>query len=346
MTHIKTMPAVLMALALMPSLAQAQTLATPSSRTAPAGVRPVPGAHPVPGVRLVPQSVVDQAKDQAQGNFTTMKRATVGGQVQEVWDQATNTNGVFRFQYCKHCTYKARLREHMVTVIELPSGETIDKADVGDRATFQVQIRDPNRLAIRPTGFGIDTNLIVYGKSGAIYPIYLRAESFNSVNIPDLLVRIEGTISNKKPGSNLIDQKDKTPPSGDGEAKAPPLQIDAVAGLKSPDFARAEGEFVQEVPFDPDTLRGWGDYKLWSGGSGGADLKPETVFRDDYFTYIRFGEAWKDIELPTAYVVIDGIDELVNTRIQGRTYIIESTQRLITLKSGESFLCIEYAGEL
>ncbi len=345
MTHIKTMPAVLMALALIPSLAQAQTPATPSSRSVP-GAHPVPGENPVPGGRLVPQSVVDQAKAQAQGNFTTMKRATVGGQVQEVWDQATNTNGVFRFQYCKHCTYKARLREHMVTVIELPSGETIDKADVGDGATFQVQIRNPNRLAIRPTGFGIDTNLIVYGKSGAIYPIYLRAESFNSVNIPDLLVRIEGTIPNIKPGSDLIDQKDETPLSVNEKTEAPLLQIDAITSLKSPERARAEGDFVQEVPFDPDTLRGWGDYKLWSGGLGGADLKPETVFRDDYFTYIRFGDAWKDIELPTAYVVIDGIDELVNTRVQGHTYIVESTQKLITLKSGESFLCIEYAGEL
>ena len=45
------------------------------------------------------------------------------------------------------------------------------------------------------------------------------------------------------------------------------------------------------------------------------------------------------------YVVVDEIDELVNTRVQGQTYIIESTRPLITLKSGQSYLCIKYTGE-
>jgi len=292
----------------------------------------------------VPQSVVDQAKAQAQGNFTTMRRTSVGGQVQEAWDAADKKDGVFLYQYCRNCTYKAVLREHMVTVIEFPNGETIDKADVGDSAAFQVEIRGPNRLAVKPSGFGVDTNLIVYGKSGAIYPVYMRAESFNSKNLPDLLVRIEGTIPEKGTWPDVIGEAKEAASSGIEASEILPLQADAVAGLKKPDPLRAEGDFVQEAPFDPDKLRGWGDYKLWSGGTNGADLKPETVFRDDYFTYIRFGEAWKDIELPTAYVVVDGIDELVNTRVQGRTFIVESTQKLISLKSGESFLCIEYEG--
>ena len=49
-------------------------------------------------------------------------------------------------------------------------------------------------------------------------------------------------------------------------------------------------------------------------------------------------------KLPTAYVVVDGIDELVNTRVRGSTYIVESTQRLISLKSGKKYLCIRYTG--
>jgi ComB9 competence protein len=340
MTLNKNISAALVALALIPSLAQAQTPAMPSG-----SVPSMPTSLPPPPPRPVPQSVVDQAKAQAQGNFTTMMRASVGGQVQEAWDDAVEKAGVFRFQYCRNCTYKATLREHMVTVIELPIGETIEKADVGDPMAFRVELRGSNRLAVKPSGYGVDTNLIVYGKSGAIYPLYLRAESFNSKNIPDFLVRIEGTIAKTEIGPNVIGLKEKSESSGDEEAKVPPLQADAVAGLKKPEPPRSEGDFVQEAPFNPDKLHGWGDYKLWSGGLAGADLKPETVFRDDYFTYIRFGDAWKNIELPTAYVVVDGIDELVNTRVQGRTYIVESTQRLITLKSGESFLCIEYGAE-
>ncbi|WP_413208535.1 TrbG/VirB9 family P-type conjugative transfer protein [Rhodospirillum sp. A1_3_36] len=88
-------------------------------------------------------------------------------------------------------------------------------------------------------------------------------------------------------------------------------------------------------------MRGWGDYSLWGSDN---TLKPRTVYRDDYFTYIKFGDRWKDIELPTAYVVVDEIDELVNTRVDGDTFIVESTRPLITLKSGASYLCIRYDG--
>ncbi|QFT29524.1 Conjugal transfer protein [Labrenzia sp. THAF82] len=99
-------------------------------------------------------------------------------------------------------------------------------------------------------------------------------------------------------------------------------------------------DFLKTARFDPASLRGWDDYKLWGDNS----LRPEQVFRDDNFTYIQFGDKWNDLELPTAYVVVDGIDELVNTRVQGTTFIVESTHRLITLKSGQSFLCIQYKG--
>ena len=302
---------------------------------------------PVSNVTMpVPKSVVDQAERQARGEFTSMLRSTVGGQVQEAWDNVDENAGVIRFSYCGMCTYKVSLREHMVTVIEFPEGEIIERADVGDQNEFQVNMRGPSRLAIQPAGYGVDTNLIVYGKTGAIYPIYLRSERFNSVNVPDLLVRIEGAMTTKDIEVGGIGNNTKKTLLPDGLSGFPsPEQSDAVNGLEQTDPKRASGDFIQEAAFDPDKLRGWGDYKLWGDGDNVDDLKPMTVFRDDYFTYIRFDEKWNDIELPTAYVVIDGIDELVNTRIQGRTYIIESTQKLITLKSGLTFICIEYTGD-
>ena len=115
---------------------------------------------------------------------------------------------------------------------------------------------------------------------------------------------------------------------------------DAVAGLNETAPGTPDGDFVAEAKFDPNALRGWGQYKLW----GDDELEPVTVFRDDQFTYLRFGDKWKDLELPTAYVVVDEYDELVNTRVQGQTFIVESTQKLITLKSGFKFMCIQYTG--
>jgi ComB9 competence protein len=236
----------------------------------------------------------------------------------------------------------------MVTVVELPRGEIIEAVDLGDDGGFSVKPRGERRLAVRPSGYGYDTSLVVYGKSGAIYPFYLRAESFNSVNVPDLIVRIEGSVQiDGDPAvsgfAGVLDDKGKPAlpaMSVPGQGNKPASIDSAIAGLNDTNPGTPDGDFVAQSPFDPNALHGWGDYDLW----GDETLRPETVFRDDHFTYIRFGKRWKDVELPTAYVVVDGIVELVNTRVQGETYIIESTRPLITLKSGQSFLCIEYTG--
>lgn len=292
----------------------------------------------------VSQGVVDQAYQHMEGNFPAMARPTVGGQVQSAWDEAPPEAGVFLYRICPTCSYKVRVREQMVSVIELPEGEVVEAADVGDVAGFQVMVRGKNRLAVKPAGFGNDTSMLVYGRSGTVYPFYLRAESFNSVNVPDLLVRLVGEIEpTGKPAVAGMTTDGKEEGSSSPGAKKPelPNQIArAVEGLERSNPDVVPGDFVQAAPFDPDKLRGWGQYKLW----GDDKLRPVTVFRDDYFTYVQFGDRWTDIELPTAYVVVDGIDELVNTRVQGATYIIESVQPLITLKSGETFLCIQFEG--
>jgi ComB9 competence protein len=299
-----------------------------------------PAAAPAAPAMPVPDSVVDQARAQLDGDYGHLARPRTAGQVQEVWDRAAPEAAVYTTELCDNCTYKARLREYMVTVLELPRGERIEAVDIGDGGGFSVKARGSRRLAVRPVGQGYDTSLVVYGKSGRVYPFYLRAEGFNSENVPDLVVKIEGAVT--------IDSDDLSPPgfaldepaSPSGAAAAGDM-TEAVAGLAQTNPTTPADDFVADAAFDPNALRGWGDYTLW----GDDELRPETVFRDDHFTYIRFGEKWKDIELPTAYVVVDEIDELVNTRVQGQTYIVESTRDLITLKSGKSYLCIKYEGD-
>lgn len=331
--------------------------------------QPMPPLHP--GVP-VPESMVQQARQQAEGQFTTMQRGSVGGQVQDAWDRSKAGDSIHKEPLNEDGDYKVRLREYMVTLIELPRGEKIAAFDIGDPENYDVKQRGDARLAVKPYGYGIDTNLLIYGQSGIVYPLYLRTESLNSRNIPDTRYVIEGTVRIEKPagladhdGSDIQAGGER---SGSGHVSAPgdgrgmegsvstsslPSSSPTGNGLQAPSMAamadaskavdgkKAKPDFVADVPFDPAKLRGWGDYRLWGSGD---DLKPETVFRDDQFTYIRFGDKWKDIELPTAYVVVDGIDELVNTRVQGTTLIVESTQRLISLKSGKSYLCVEYRG--
>lgn len=292
---------------------------------------PFQGTPPPP----IPESKVQQTQEHHEGSYTSMNRRQLkGGEIQEAWDEADEFEGIWNYNVCQDCTFKVRLRHFMVTVVRLPEGEKITAVDVGDPANFKTKVRNPSTLAIKPSGFGGDTNMIVYGENNRVYAFYLRAESVNSNNVPDMVVNIRGNVS-----------EEIILPDEDGEEKQTALskeQSEAISDLAPDAYLETDqDDFVEHIAFDPDKLHGWGDYKLW----GDDELRPETVYRDDHFTYVKFTkEQWAEIELPTAYTVIDDIDELVNTHIKGTTYVIESTSKLISFKSGQKFLCIEYEG--
>ncbi|EAV41021.1 DNA transformation compentancy [Stappia aggregata IAM 12614] len=272
----------------------------------------------------LPVGSVPQAQAQAAGNFGPLARPeSIGGQIQEAWSRPGKKQGIHVQNFCGDCVYKVRLRQYMVSAIQLPKGVKIKSADMGDSSRFEVKKRSDNTLAVKPTGAGVDSSMLVYTDDGDVYSFYLRAEGINSKSVPDVSFRIIGPQS---AGMSFVEFDGKGNPVGGGGETA-------LATHNSKDF-------LQTAKFDPGALRGWNQYKLW----GDKKLRPEQVFRDDHFTYIQFGDKWNDVELPTAYVVVDGIDELVNTRVQGTTFIVESTHRLITLKSGQSFMCIQYKG--
>ncbi|ERP98320.1 hypothetical protein Q669_20710 [Labrenzia sp. C1B10] len=272
----------------------------------------------------LPVGSVPQAQAQAAGNFGPLARPeSIGGQIQEAWSRPGKKQGIHVQNFCGDCVYKVRLRQYMVSAIQLPKGVKIKSADMGDSSRFEVKKRSDNTLAVKPTGAGVDSSMLVYTEDGDVYSFYLRAEGINSKSVPDVSFRIIGPQS---AGMSFVEFDGKGNPIGGGGETA-------LATHNSKDF-------LQTAKFDPGALRGWNQYKLW----GDKKLRPEQVFRDDHFTYIQFGDKWNDVELPTAYVVVDGIDELVNTRVQGTTFIVESTHRLITLKSGQSFMCIQYKG--
>jgi len=325
----------------------------PARTTQPVAQSVAPASQPEAPAMPVPASVIRQAEQQLQGQFPAMARAGVGGQVQDAWNESAPREGVQSFRLCEDCVYKVRLREFMATTIILPEDTEVATADLGDTAGFQVKVKSANMIAVRPASYGLDTNLNVYSKSGAVYPFYLRAESFNSKNVPDLVVKIigrekpatidgaaiAGSAADAKEGAAGDEGRREKEAKGEGGAKEGDKAAAAVEALANP--KPPAGDFVRNVPFDPSKLHGWKDYKLW----GDETLKPETVFRDGHFTYIQYGSKWDALELPSAYVVVDGIDELVNSRVQGTTFIIESVSPLITLKSGKQYLCVQYTGE-
>ena len=258
--------------------------------------------------------------------------------IQNAWDSAPERAGVAGYRDCGDCVYRIRTRELMVTTVVLPEDRTIGHVDLGDPVGFDIQIRSGNMIAVRPRTIGIDTNMNVYTDRG-VMSFYLRAEGFDSGHIPDLVVRIG--LSGLQQGSAALPSVGKSAGPETAEGKRGDSASKAFRGLDPAKLRALKGDGASATGFDPAKLRGWGSYRL-----RGADaLRPETVFRDDHFTYVHFGSRWTDLELPVAFVVIDGIDETVNTRIQGRMLVVESTAPLISLKSGEKHLCIEYQGD-
>jgi ComB9 competence protein len=273
--------------------------------------------------------MAEQAAFQAEGVFPEMTRPGAGGQVQDAWTDAEPRQGVYVQKLCQDCVYKVRTREFMTTTLILPEDAVITSVDSGDAVGFDVKVKSANKLAVRPASWGQDTNINVYTKSGAVYPIYVRSETVHSMNVPDLVVKIIGRerpADIEIPANVEVNDKEK----GVQEVNAPALAPDKPA----------KRDFVRHVPVDPSKFRGWGDYKLW----GDDELKPETVWRDDHFTYVRYGQKWDGMELASGYVTVDGIDELVNTHVEGTVFVIEHTAPLITLKNGKKYLCIQYTG--
>ena len=177
--------------------------------------------------------------------------------------------------------------------------------------------------------------LLVYGSSGAVYPFYLRAEGFNSGNTPDLMVRINGAVNGE-----LVAPDFAVEVEADEDVALPAMPLEHIRNpLASPSEI---GDFAQSIAFNPDSLHGWGDYELHGNDDS---LRPETVFRDEHFTYVRFGKNWNRGEKASVWAVRDGVDELVNLRVAGTTYIVEAVPERLTFKLGESFLCVVYTGE-
>ena len=273
-------------------------------------------------------AMVKQAKKQEKGEFPEMVRSEFsGGQIQTAWNESNLRDGAKTFRKCENCVYKIRTREFMTTTIILPYYLNIKSVDLGDSSAFNVKIKDANVIAIRPTASGIDTNLNVYTNSKEVFSFYIRSESYKSKNVPDLVVRISSFLNN--------DFNEILNPEDEENDKIENVDI---KDLSAPD---REKDFVRNIKFDPSKLHGWDNYKLW----GDRELRPKVVFRDSQFTYLQYEEKFDKLELPTAYVVIDKIDELVNTRVVDTTFIIESIENIISLKIGDKYLCIKYQGD-
>lgn len=277
-------------------------------------------------------------EDQMKGEFPAMDRTVPPplGALQRAWDEADPDAGIVRFRWEPGHSVKISTREAMTTTIRLPEWEAIETVILGDQHIYRYQQLNDNTIEVWATIPGSDTSLKILGESQNIYSFYVRSETYNSINLPDLTVYIDATApsisgpagATSGPSSSLMGPASQfmigggaTPANFNGSAFTS-------ANNPSPDWLRGIG-------FDPTRIKR--DRAMF----GDAELAPNDVFRDDQMTYLCYGEEWDDSALMVSapYEVVDGVDRQVNFRVAHNCMIVESTGPL-TLQRGDKVLCI------
>lgn len=328
---------------------------TPPPASAGAGLR---GAEEESGPSA------DDVRRQAEGDFPALDRAVPLGEIQDAWSRADTkpapgqeAPGISRYVYAPTTVYKIDTRVFMVTTVVLPAWETVAQVHLGDNFAFQVgRVDNPrqNILKISSKHAGGDTNMVVIGGSGRVYPFYIRSSGVKSRTPSDFVVYIEGRDPKADP-PELPEEKavgstsSLTDSSSSAAGFLEKLASFAPASGAPSDKTAGKDDWLREIPFDINTLR-FEEFRMAKGGASDSDkIAPDRVFHDGVFTFLYYGRDRMDVvHRPVVHLVIDGVDNPVNTRTAGRhgnILVVEAVGNL-TLRNGARVVCIEYLGNI
>lgn len=263
--------------------------------------------------------------------------------VQNAWDNPTANMaagsvkpGYAQLAWSAGAVLPIKLRNGMVTMINLPNGEQIADAVVGNPDLFKIDATQGDRtMFVSPTGNnqGSDTNMIVMGQSGNKYVFYLRSEPSNSSEITysqvDVLLDSNGSL----PVANAA-------AATSGGAKSifqKPAPQTSVIGTDGEDYG-----WIKSMKIDPSEFRF--DLDIFVPNPDDYVIAPERVWRDRIFTYIDFGD--KVIAMtqrPVVSLLVEGGESPVGFRTDGedgRLLIVEAVGDMV-LRSGQRIVCIK-----
>ncbi|HQS83531.1 MAG: hypothetical protein B7Y25_01285 [Alphaproteobacteria bacterium 16-39-46] len=229
------------------------------------------------------------------------------GHIQDVWTTAPPCAGIYKIDYQKDHVIRLKTRPFMTTTIVLPEWEEISDIFLGDDHLFIVEKKNAYMVCVLAKEEGCDTSLTLIGKSGNIYPFYVRSEGIHSSQVPDIVVYVE-----KKGMRERI--------------------LEEVSGRKE------EADYLQTVPFSIENLTFL--FEMFQKDFASQEIAPVRVYSDGIWTWLDYGNTWDKKPFPAVYQRIDGVDTPVNTRVEGSKIIVHGLPPL-TLKSGQKVICIE-----
>ena len=320
-----------------PQTGSVPSVPTPPRNTGTASA-PVPVPPPPPADLMQSQAEKDILQ-QSGGQYPVMDRTTSYslGAIQKAWNSpymssGQATPGVMRYVWRPDFIMAVRTREYMVTTINLPAWEQIANIVVGDPVVFDAKRIKQNIFAIRPSHAGADTNVTVIGGSGNVYSFYVRSEGWNSDQVSDITIYVDANRpASTSMGSTVNDviasANINSATGGDTVVAGKP------ANPTAPDY-------IREIAFKPENLKF--DMRILAPTMDDAEIAPQRVFNDGIWTYFDFGAKSDYVRRPVAYLVVDVVDTMVNTRTAGPNgnILIAESVGDFTLRNGNRVVCV------
>ncbi|MCT4552454.1 MAG: TrbG/VirB9 family P-type conjugative transfer protein [Alphaproteobacteria bacterium] len=233
-----------------------------------------------------------------------------------------------------------RLRDGMITLINLPTWEKIEDAYIGDKDFFDGRAVEKNTFMISPVdGRSVaDTNMVLFGKSGNKYVFYLKSEPINTGTITNS--EIEIIVPNSYKGKKSVIGGAS---SSAGKSNLTSLFAKSASGSAGDEAWEGEDfGWIKNIPVDPSQFRF--DMDIFVPNPDDYVIAPERVWRDKIFTYIDFGEkALHMNQRPAVSILVEGGEAPVGFRTEGplsRLIVVEAIGDFV-LRSGQRIVCIK-----
>jgi ComB9 competence protein len=272
-----------------------------------------------------------------------MPAMSLANGIQDAWDNpnanmavGSSKPGYAQLTWAPGSVLPVKLRNGMVTMVNLPEGEQIEEGIVGDVGLFDFSPqKDGRSMFVTPKGsnLGADTNLIVTGKSGNKYIFYLRSEPANSSEITysqvDIVLDGNSVLPSVTTSSAQYGGMDSI------FKKAAPTQ--SSLGVDGEDYG-----WIKSMKIDPSEFRF--DLDIFVPNPDDYVISPERVWRDRIFTYIDFGDKVISMtQRPVVALLVEGGESPVSFRTDGedgRLLIVEAVGDMV-LRSGQRIVCIK-----
>lgn len=267
--------------------------------------------------------------------------------------------GYSRYNWSPDVILPIRLREGMMTLINLPSWELIEKVHIGSPESFGGEIAAPNSLLLYadPSYIGVDCNMIVFGRSGNRYVFYLRSETYNTDKITqsvvDVLVgpRFTPVSAGGTLGSYNGASVSMAAVSANGFASAPGWSGQGGSltpgGRQNPQIGlntatTGPKDWLKSIDVDPESFRF--DIDMYLPNPSDVDIAPDNVWRDNIFTYIDLGpKALTMTQRPIVNLIVEDSEVPVGFRTRGpnsRLIVVEGIGDMV-LRNGKKLICLK-----